>query len=123
APEELGRVAWGGQPQEQAIKDREPQRGGAIPSALPGPDLVANTYTNLLYHIVFSTKNRKPLIREDDKETLYAYIGGIVRGERGGPMPAGRVPSCRPRPSGRGRPVEPWAGGFLGVAQSPAGLC
>ncbi|MEE8583559.1 MAG: transposase [Acidobacteriota bacterium] len=42
---------------------------------------MANTYTNLLYHIVFSTKNRKPLIREDDKETLYACIGGIVRGE------------------------------------------
>ena len=53
---------------------------------------MANTYTNLLCHIVFSTKNRKPLIREDDKETLYAYIGGIVRGERGAQLEIGGMP-------------------------------
>ncbi len=53
---------------------------------------MANTYTNLLCHIVFSTKNRKPLIREDDKEALYAYIGGIVRGERGAQLEIGGMP-------------------------------
>jgi putative transposase len=37
------------------------------------------SFTNLLYHIVFSTKNREPLIREDKKERLYDYMGGIVR--------------------------------------------
>jgi putative transposase len=42
-----------------------------------------NTYTNLLYHIVFSTKERAPLITDDLKEELYKYIGGIIREEGG----------------------------------------
>lgn len=53
---------------------------------------MANTYTNLLYHIVFSTKNRRPLIREDMREDLYSYIGGIVRGERGTLLEIGDMP-------------------------------
>jgi putative transposase len=42
-----------------------------------------STYTNLLYHIVFSTKNRIPLIADDLREELYKYIGGIIRAEGG----------------------------------------
>ncbi len=38
------------------------------------------SYTNLIYHIVFSTKDRKPLIRNENEERLYEYIGGIIRG-------------------------------------------
>lgn len=38
------------------------------------------SYTNVIYHIVFSTKDRKPLITNDREERLYEYIGGIVRG-------------------------------------------
>ena len=30
-------------------------------------------------HIVFSTKNRKPLISQSIENKLYAYIGGICR--------------------------------------------
>jgi putative transposase len=41
------------------------------------------TYTNLIYHIVFSTKDRQPLITADRRDRLYEYIGGTVRG-RGG---------------------------------------
>lgn len=41
------------------------------------------TYTNLLYHIVFSTKNRRSLVTKHLKDDLYAYMGGIVRGEGG----------------------------------------
>jgi REP element-mobilizing transposase RayT len=44
---------------------------------------VPSTYTNLLYHIISSTKNRIPLISEDWGEELYRYIGGIIRGEGG----------------------------------------
>lgn len=40
-------------------------------------------YANLLYHLVFSTKERRPLIDQQVKEPLYAYMGGIVRGEHG----------------------------------------
>jgi putative transposase len=42
-----------------------------------------STYTNLLYHIVFSTKQRIPLISNTFQEVLYRYIGGIVRAEGG----------------------------------------
>lgn len=38
------------------------------------------SYTQLLYHIVFSTKERRSLIDARLKEPLYDYMGGIVRG-------------------------------------------
>jgi putative transposase len=40
-------------------------------------------YCNLLYHLVFSTKERRPLISSAMKPRLQDYIGGIVRGEQG----------------------------------------
>ncbi len=45
--------------------------------------IMANTYTNLLFHIVFSTKNRAAYIGEDLQEPLYQYVGGVIRGEGG----------------------------------------
>jgi putative transposase len=42
-----------------------------------------STYTNLLYHIVFSTKDRIPLITDNLQEEVYKYIGGIIRNEGG----------------------------------------
>lgn len=42
-----------------------------------------STYSNLLYHIVFSTKDRERLITEDFKEELYSYMAGIAREEGG----------------------------------------
>jgi putative transposase len=41
------------------------------------------TFTNLLYHIVFSTKSRVPLIEGAWSDELYRYLGGIVRAEGG----------------------------------------
>lgn len=41
------------------------------------------TFTKLTYHVVFSTKYRKPLIAEEIRGRLYEYIGGIVRGLNG----------------------------------------
>jgi len=38
------------------------------------------SYTNLLYHIVFSTRERRPLITPDRRHGLYEYIGGTIRG-------------------------------------------
>jgi putative transposase len=37
-------------------------------------------YTNFLYHIVFGTKSRLPIITPDFKPELHAYLGGTVRG-------------------------------------------
>jgi REP element-mobilizing transposase RayT len=40
---------------------------------------MANTYSNLFYHLVFSTKGRHNLIGEDIQDRLWAYMGGIAR--------------------------------------------
>lgn len=41
------------------------------------------TYSQILLHIVFSTKHREPWIKPDIAERLYPYMGGIVRAEKG----------------------------------------
>ncbi|MBK8269965.1 MAG: IS200/IS605 family transposase [Planctomycetes bacterium] len=41
------------------------------------------TYSQLLLHVVFSTKRREPWISVEMAERLYPYIGGIVRAEKG----------------------------------------
>jgi REP element-mobilizing transposase RayT len=40
---------------------------------------MANTYTSLHYHLIFSTKNREPWIVPDIEERIWRVIGGIVR--------------------------------------------
>jgi putative transposase len=40
---------------------------------------MANTYTSLHYHVVFSTKNRLRLISPEIEQRVWAYIGGIAR--------------------------------------------
>jgi len=44
-----------------------------------------STYTNLLYHIVFSTKDRRPFLNPKLREELFPYITGIVS-DSGGMM-------------------------------------
>ena len=44
---------------------------------------MSGTYVNLLYHIIFSTKHREPMILEAFKDELHAYLGGVLRDERG----------------------------------------
>ena len=41
---------------------------------------MSQSFTNLIYHIVFSTKDRQPLITEAHQPRLYDYIGGTIRG-------------------------------------------
>src|SRR5215471_11839760 len=41
---------------------------------------MAHSYTNLLYHIVYGTKERRPLIDEEFQPRLYDYLGGTIRG-------------------------------------------
>jgi putative transposase len=42
---------------------------------------MADTFTNLLFHLVFSTKHRAPFLREPLRERLYEYLGGTLRQE------------------------------------------
>ncbi|MGH9431252.1 MAG: IS200/IS605 family transposase [Terriglobia bacterium] len=39
---------------------------------------VAHTYTSIVIHALFSTKNREPWIDNEMKDELFAYMGGIV---------------------------------------------
>jgi REP element-mobilizing transposase RayT len=50
---------------------------------------VPQTYTQLHYHVVFSTKGREPTITPDIRERVWEYLGGFVRGERGIPIHVG----------------------------------
>lgn len=52
---------------------------------------MAKTYTKLIYHIVFSTKERIPLITGEIRERLYPYLGGVIRGEKGSLLEIGGV--------------------------------
>jgi REP element-mobilizing transposase RayT len=40
---------------------------------------MSHTYTNLLTHVIFSTKDREPLVTGALRDDLLAYMGGIVR--------------------------------------------
>ncbi len=38
------------------------------------------SHTNLIYHIVFATKDRQAFLTAEREQRLYEYIGGIIRG-------------------------------------------
>ena len=38
-----------------------------------------STYTQLMYQIVFSTKNRKPCLKKENRKVLFRYIWGLLR--------------------------------------------
>ncbi len=50
------------------------------------------SFTCLHYHIVFSTKDRRPLIGDDIRERLYEYIGGILIENKSRLVAAGGMP-------------------------------
>jgi len=38
-----------------------------------------STYTQLIYQIVFSTKNRRPVLQKEKRDDLFKYIWGIMK--------------------------------------------
>lgn len=40
---------------------------------------MAHSYTSIMVHYVFSTKNRRKIITPDLEERLWPYMGGIAR--------------------------------------------
>lgn len=53
---------------------------------------MSHTFSQLLYHLVFSTRNREALIHPELRQGLYAYIAGAVRHERGVLLAIGGMP-------------------------------
>ena len=41
------------------------------------------SYCNLLYHIVFSTKNREPWLAPSIRPRVHQYLGGAIKDEQG----------------------------------------
>jgi putative transposase len=52
---------------------------------------MANTYTSLHYHFVFSTKNRERWITPDIEQRLWAYLGGIAKENKMTPLQIGGI--------------------------------
>jgi len=48
-----------------------------------------NSYVNLIYHLIFSTKERRPFIKEPFRSRLHNYLKGSIRGEGGRPIEVG----------------------------------
>ena len=42
-----------------------------------------STYTAIHYHIVFSTKNRAPVLKRERRDDLFRYISGIIKNRHG----------------------------------------
>ena len=51
-----------------------------------------NTYAQLRYHLVFSTKYRMPTITSELRDELYDYLGGVLRANGGVLLTAGGMP-------------------------------
>ncbi len=50
------------------------------------------TYSQILLHVVHSTKQRRPYITADIQARLYEYVGGIIRAEKGTLYAIGGMP-------------------------------
>jgi putative transposase len=71
----LGFLATIGKPTKWALETAMPQ-----------------SYTNLLYHILFATTERRPLITEEIEARLHEYMGGIVNAHGGIPLAINGMP-------------------------------
>ena len=81
---------------QTALADCRATRGGRVEYEVTAPDgadevpilmsrgiEMPGTYSQLLLHVVFSTKHRQRWITSDLAKDLYPFIGGIVRDEKG----------------------------------------
>jgi REP element-mobilizing transposase RayT len=48
-----------------------------------GRKTLPHTSANILLHLFFSTQRRRPLIKPEFRDDLFAYLGGIIREMRG----------------------------------------
>jgi len=50
---------------------------------------MGHTYANLIFHVVFSTKERRPLIHDSFRPRLFEYMSGLARNEFRGALAVG----------------------------------
>jgi len=47
---------------------------------------MAHTYTNLIFHIVFSTQGHRPILKPEFRQELFAYLGSLLKEKGGKPI-------------------------------------
>lgn len=47
---------------------------------------MSQSLANLIVHLVFSTKARRPLIRDEERSQLHAYIAGVLKNHDSPPL-------------------------------------
>lgn len=75
--------------------DAEPVVGHVFLENRPGwsgGNVMPGTYSQILLHVVFSTRQRAAMIKPEFQTRLYEYIGGIVRSEGGTLLAIGGMP-------------------------------
>jgi REP element-mobilizing transposase RayT len=77
--------SYGRQPVEHAATNISSLRMQAI------EERPLMSYTNLLYHVVYATKERYPFITKELRPDLHAYMGGTTRGLGGIALEVGGV--------------------------------
>jgi REP element-mobilizing transposase RayT len=45
-----------------------------------------STYTQILYHLVFATKDRRPVLGDSRRDDLYRYISGVIKNNQSKPV-------------------------------------
>ena len=45
-----------------------------------------STYTQILYHIVFATKDRRPALADARRDDLFRYMNGVIKNNRSRPV-------------------------------------
>ena len=68
----------------EAAKERSPRRkpwakSRKVTKPRRGERNLSHTSGNILLHLIFSTQARRPLITQQFRANLFAYLGGIVR--------------------------------------------
>jgi putative transposase len=53
---------------------------------------MSDTFSNLSVHVVFSTKNRIPLMTRRVRKRIFPYIGGVIKGLGGTVIAIGGMP-------------------------------
>ncbi len=64
---------------------------------------MSHTSGNILLHLIFSTHQRRPLIKPEFQSELFAYLGGIIREMHGAALIINGTASCRGRNRSRGQ--------------------
>ena len=62
---------------QAALHSTEKARG--TPTTPRDDDVMANTFTSLHFHLVFSTKNRAPFLSEEQGGRMHEYLGDLLR--------------------------------------------